>query len=244
MHNVISAQLYKCLRTKSFYVLVAISFISTLFDLITVSVNLRVRPEMIVEGFDSMYEALSGGLYFLFIGIFASLVFTSDYSSQSIRQIIGKGTKRTSYTFGSIFTVFVLSLVIAAVAYVAAFLRGTFVGSGTGPFDGLMILRFVCAVLVFGFMYVSFTQLVANITRKTSWTLIIAIFAAPILQLCSFTLTALTEKKMFFDPITLMDLATSTSTAPADYLFAVIPYFCAGILLTCASIIVSDRKDL
>ena len=244
MHNVISAQMYKCFKTKGFYILLMIALLSTVFDLIKVTTTLQSNPELKIEGFTSTYDALSGGMFLLLVGIYAALVFSSDYTSLSIRQIIGKGTKRTAYILGSLLTVTVVSLIISSAAYVAAFLRGTFIGSGTGTFDGLMMIRFLVVIIVFGFMYVAFTALIANITRKTSLTMLISIFTPTILQLVAVSITSLAKIDVLYDPITMMDVATSVKTSTQDYLIAVIIYFCAGILLTYMSIIVGKKKDL
>jgi len=245
MHNVISAQLYKCFKTKGFYIMLIIAVICTATDVVIVSTTLQSKETEVINGFLSMYDALSGGLFLIFVGIYAAIAYSSDYSSKSIRQIIGKGTKRTVYTLGMLVTVTAVSLIIVAAAYASGFIKGTIFGSGVGSFNAAMMIKFVIAVLVFTFMYVAYTGLIANLTRKTTYTLLITIFTPPLLQMVMIIIKAVSKQDvLMLDPISMMDKAVTVGTPNGEYLTAVIVYFCAGIIFTYMSIIVAKKKDL
>ena len=207
-------------------------------------VQAEMDETIILNGFSMISQGIEGDTMFMFIGILATLLFASDFSSGSIRQIIGKGIDRTKYVVGTLVSVSVFVLVMMAALFLSLFLSGSLLGEGIGSFHESNIGNVLLCVLVFGFFYVAYILLIVSSSRKVSISLIAAILTPTILNLITKGITLLTKKNFLFDPLTQMSTALSESATNAQRVTALVCYFIAGLFLCVASIIVIKKRDV
>ena len=93
-------------------------------------VQAEMDETIILNGFSMISQGIEGDTMFMFIGILATLLFASDFSSGSIRQIIGKGIDRTKYVVGTLVSVSAFVLVMMAALFLSLFLSGSLLGDG------------------------------------------------------------------------------------------------------------------
>lgn len=245
MNNVISAQTFKCLRSKAFRIMTLLMIPIGVFLTIIFKEMQSVSDEPVtVNGFAMIKNGLEGDMMFMFIGILVTLLFAVDFTSGSVRQIIGKGIDRTKYVLGTIVSMILLVVIMLVTVYASLFATGSLLGDGVGsPQDAKFGLLTLC-VIAFGFFYVAFSMCIVTLSRKVSISLITVILAPSIFTLILQGITLITKKDCLIDPVTQMSRVLSDNASNAQILIPLVVYFAAGLLLCGASIMLLRKRDM
>ena len=229
MINMISSQLFK-VRKSLIWPVVTISYIVLTFVGFIDQLLAKEVPDSLYEHF------LTHDYIFIIVGILAALLLSIDYTSGSIKQIIGKGTSRIKYAIANCIVVSAAALIMMLVNYCVlyAFYSPVY-GSkalGIGSVQELEIIIALTATVCF--MYTAFTMIIAFLSGKTSVTLITSMLMATVLM------NIVPPGKGAIDPIHLL----RSSTVFNDWRITVGIMLIEGVLLLIASIVVLNKKEL
>lgn len=245
MNNVISAQTFKCFRSKAFRIMTLIMIpISVFLTLIFKEMQNSSDEPIPVTGFSMISNGLEGDLLFIFIGILVTLLFTVDFSSGSIRQIIGKGIDRTKFLLGTIVSMTIHVAIMLATSYASLFVSGSLLGEGIGTLQGSNFGRMTLCVIVLGFFYIGFTMCIVTLSRKVSISLITVILMPSMFTLIVRAISVFTKKDCPIDPVTLMSRILEGNLSSTWILVSLVAYFVAGLLLCGASIMLLKKRDM
>ena len=195
-------------------------------------------------GFAALHTAMESEYMYLVVGIFASILFMGDYSSGSIRQIIGKGVSRGKYVLGTLFPVYFFSLILLLVTGSVSFLAATVFGDGVGNVPAQEWIWLVVANLIFVFMFTAFVMMVASYFRKISVTLIIALLTPSILAAFSDGVKYFSGKRWGLDPSSQLSKVIAVDAAFFDRLIPALIYLGIGCVFTYLSIMIVRKRDL
>ncbi|MCR5609443.1 MAG: ABC transporter permease [Lachnospiraceae bacterium] len=163
MGNFMKAELYKLMKSKSLKVIaLLIAFLN-----ITSATVIMVYDKIEYNGIQTIDSIVSD--IFMYVGIFAAIVFASDYNDGTARQYIYRGMTRTSIYFGRLFSIILVSLIFPVVSFVCYTLPLTIrYGYGDiGESVAVYVARIVISVIAAVTTYVLFTLLIAILTRSS-----------------------------------------------------------------------------
>ena len=163
MLSFMNAEIYKLLKSRSFRV---IALLLALVNIIT-SVGVVVYDKTNYQGWKTI-DILASSPMFLCVGIFAAIVFTSDYNDGTVRQYVYRGISRTAIYFGRLFSIILVSLTFPLFCLLFSTLPlSLYYGFGdikeSAP---LYAIRVAVTVVVAITVYVLFTLLIAIFTRS------------------------------------------------------------------------------
>lgn len=185
MVKLIRADLARMFKTKSFWIcgglLVALTLLNFIFDYCAVPEVAKQLGTFITNGGSNMM---------LFVAIFASLFFGTDYSNGTIRNKMAVGHGRCSIYFSNLITGSVGGALYCAANWAGLLLTGLFVGGKLGIDAGELALKALILLLAMIGMCSLFTLVGMLISSKSSavvvsiiGTLVLMIGAAMLLQI-------------------------------------------------------------
>lgn len=244
MTNIMSSQMYKNVRSGAFRFMM-IFMIPFGFFLYAMFRSLSGPAYGCgYTGISTLRHALDGDFFFMIVGILSAIIFCLDYSSTSIRQIIGKGIDRTKYTLGSIITTFLTTMLPISLLYVTLFVIGSVHNKDMGPITFMDIVWLILCSLSAAFCFTSFNMVIASLSKKTSITVICAILSPTLVRLTVLLIGTLIKKDLPLDPIaaftTIIDEGVPTATRLANFS----GFMVMGLIFTGLSIMIVRKKDL
>lgn len=216
MNQLLKFEFRKLFRQKSFYICGAILVGLLLITTVSINFLMDINNQMIQTGDGSVSMGIEGyadynGLKMvtcalsecnisIFLAVILSLYICSDYTNDTLKNVIAKGYSRVSI-YASKFIVSMVTVTIYTVfCWLAAFVSGTaFWGVGTldeGATAGSFILAlFVQLLIIYAYTAVFFFLCV--LLRKTSGSIAVGILAPLVINLLLTFLDALFHKKNF-----------------------------------------------
>lgn len=174
MIDYIRAELYKTLRLRTFRV---ISIIVILQALICTAADFYIAKEYVKEneGLDNIIQGINTinsltGTIMILVIIFAASVFTSDYTTGTVKQYMSRGLSRTCIYFSRVIVIVITTLIIQVTRALLEIIPVT-VKFGFGSIDMNMatyLIRVVIAVVLYTIFYVGITILAATVTKSVS----------------------------------------------------------------------------
>ena len=243
MNNVTRSQSFRISKSRTFRIMMIFSVIGAIAACMTGVENIEAEARPFT-GYAALYTAMDSEYIFMIVGIFASIIFMGDYSSGSIRQIIGKGISRERYVIGTLSSVTFFSLVLLFISDSIAFIMGTVFGEGVGHVPAQEWIWPVVANLIFVFMFTAFTMLVVSVSRKISVTLVIALLTPTFLAGISDIVKHYTDRKWGIDPSSQLTRIMKQDTAFIDRLIPSVAYLAVGCLFVYLSIMTVRKRDL
>jgi len=246
MNNVISSQSFKCVTSKAFkvFALITIPISVLLFVMFNGMKDMQEEGTIIVNGITTVRESVGGDMLLMVLGIFAALLFAMDFSSGSIRQIIGKGIDRTKYVVGTLVTIALYALLLMGTMMVILFVLGSVFGEGTGISGFSEIGWIIAGTLVFVTFFVSAVMFIACLSRKTSISLIFAILSISVVNIICQLLSLITKKNLLVDPGTMFSQVISAEATLSERIIPLVSYFILMLVFGFASIMVVRKRDM
>ena len=170
-----------------------------------------------------------------------------DFTSDSIKQIVGKRASKTKYVIANHLVVTMSTFLMLAILIGVSILYSIIFGIGVDEYvdfnsrkDFFITLAGLAAV---AFAYISFVMLIAFLSNKLSVTLILSIVASSILRGLFAIVSGTHLKLALISPQNALYYLAYTPYSET-YLSVIIGYFLAGIVLCGVSIAIFRKKEL
>lgn len=159
MINVIRADMGRIFRKRSFYVIVL---------LVLVFLATRKSQDTAADQIEYMKSYLGSFLLFgvsipVFLGIY-----TDDFNSGSVINLIGKGMSRKKVIFAKLFDVVAVLMAFYSVAYVIVLIKNVAAGISVTPKQNLSLLVFTLFCVLRGVGFFAVASLIVFSTWSTS----------------------------------------------------------------------------
>ncbi|MBP5492714.1 MAG: hypothetical protein J6Y08_07705 [Clostridiales bacterium] len=248
MNNVISSQSFKYLRSSAFFVIMVLMVCLAFGDFWLARSSLNSVPEGVsaqyeITGLSLLVSSVEGGIVYVIVGLLASLLICSDFSTQSIRQIIGKGTGKLNYTLGTLFTIFLFSMIVVLFYYLCTFGIFTVYCKKAGLNEWKQLLWLLLATFCATFNYTAFVMFVASLSKRVSITIPFAIMTPSILELVVMTFSTKEMVKYPLDLTTSFENILYATHKACPRIYSVLGLVALGIIFTILSIIVVKKKE-
>lgn len=201
MCNLISSELFKIWKGKVTYV-VGILFVviallqAVVYGSFAASANMEVE----ITGILGILTPLEGDFSYIIISIFITIIVCQDFSTGSIRQIIGKGSRRANYVFAKYIAMILVVAVFMLAASIIDFIAFSMIGE-VGEFSSEVIVQLVIFALgAFSMIlgYTAITEFICIVFKKNTITIplnLLFIFAGGIVAQLTYYLT---ENEKFY----------------------------------------------
>ncbi|WP_440897359.1 ABC transporter permease [Amphibacillus sp. Q70] len=184
MLNMIRADIYRLLHTRSFWITeLVITLLAILFAVSGERVGIMVDGEqineigeLVVTGINSV-QIINNTFIFYYLLPLIILVLGSEYSKGTLKNIITTGTSRSTFFFGKFFSYAVIAFVQYVWLLLVAFIAGSLIG-GFGEITGEILLDqlyYILAGCLFIFAMSTITNFVLYLTKTTAVSILIAI---------------------------------------------------------------------
>ncbi len=243
MNNVISCQKFKFLKSSAFFVMMVLAPFIAGFLYAAYRLANPDLPGADYYALDVMLTSMDGDIIFLIVGILGALLISMDFSSTSIRQIIGKGTKRLNYTLGTVLTSFMVSILPVFLMCLSLFVIGLIAFGQVGSTDTMTIVWVILGLLVSSFWFTSFNMFIGSLTKKTSLTVIFAILTPTLIRIFVALAEKAAKRELPIDPITALNNIVYQDVCTSTKICSVIGFVVAGLVFTILSIIVVKKKE-
>lgn len=243
MSNVISSQLFKARKLKSVKVSTITGFCFAAFIVIMIKV-FGDNEQAPITGM-SMFDDLSQSFIYLFLVVFANNILSADWTSSSVKQILGKGTSRVKYCIGSMIVTGVLTFIYAVFIQGSGFILGCIAGDGVGTVLDDMWLIFVGFLLI-SFNFTSIIMFLYCFIKKSSAVIMIVSFLPIVSDLTSTILVAMTgnEKFVYISYFKLMEDVIHLNQDPNQSVIAYVVIGAITIFFTAASVLTFRKEDI
>ena len=201
MCNLISSELFKIMRSKVTYTIGMIFVALAIFQTVVVKIAVSMGKVMVSPtGIDGFVSPLNGDLSYIVIGIFVTIIMCQDFSTGSIRQIIGKGTSRVKYVFAKFIAMVIVISVLMAGYSVVCFLGCSLIGEVGELASEVMkhLLVYVTGACCMILGYTAITEFVCILFKKNTITIpvnLLFIFVGGVVSQLGFQLT---ENELFY----------------------------------------------
>ncbi len=244
MHNVISGQSFKYIRSSAFFVMmVLMPCLAFVFYRLADSQVSNAPADVTITGVQVLTGILDGGFVFVVSGILASLLICSDFTTQSIRQIIGKGTGRLSYTMGTLISVFLFCMIMILFYYLSLFGFATISFEKAGLDEWRTLLWLLLATAAMAFFYTAYLMFIACLTKRATITVPLAIVTPSLSELLVSSFATRSMKQYPIDPISVFNNIFLHDHKTCPRIYCAIAFIVAGIIFTILSIIVVKKKE-
>lgn len=187
MKNLIKFELYKLVRSKSFYICLGITLALSLLNIGLIfaeSAFAKAFSEEIGEALDTLSEtisandlmlsALSSNAFTTLIGIFAAIFLCEDYTLKTVKNVYARGFSRTRVYFSKLLAVLIGTTVAVIITLLFNFALGMiFLGRVGDFYNFFLYVDQYLTVLVF----VSLVVLTVFLTKKISLAILALLFA-------------------------------------------------------------------
>ncbi|MBQ5441353.1 MAG: ABC transporter permease [Firmicutes bacterium] len=238
MNNMISSQLFKTRKSNVWPIVLCCSLV---LDMIPFIAHKYIGNISLKQDF------FDGDFTIITIGVLAALLFTMDFTSDSIKQIVGKRASKTKYVIANHLVVTMSTFLMFAILIGVSILYSIIFGIGVDEYvdfnsqkDFFIAFAGLAAV---AFAYISFVMLIAFLSNKLSVTLILSIVAPPILRGLIAIVSGIHPKLALISPQNALYYLAYTPYSET-YLSVIIGYFLAGIVLCGVSIAIFRKKEL
>lgn len=244
MYNVISSQRFKYLRSSVFFVILCTApCLAYIFFRISRVPLSQIPAGDAITGADIVIGCLDGGFIMVLIGILASLLICADFTTQSIRQIIGKGTSRLSYTLGTIITCSVFCLGIMLLYSLCNFGFGAAYYGQAGLDKWKTLLWLLLAIVCLAFFYTAYIMFIASLSKRASVTIPLAVVTPSLSELLVMSFATKSMKQYPIDPLAVFNNIYLHDHKICPRIYSAIALIVAGIIFTILSIIVVKKKE-
>ncbi len=183
MINIISSQLYKILKSKMLYILIAIGCALPLLELAMLGslTDLTVNGQTIELGYDAVAMlrnmSIVGSDTNILVIVAIAIIFAKEYSEGTIRNTIMAGNNRATIFGASAISATALMLLIAMPAFVVACLGygWTFGFGSSGMVTADIVANIFASLLVYllaNMICVAITLLFVHLTQKVSGSIV------------------------------------------------------------------------
>ena len=243
MSNVISSQFFKARKLKSVHFSIITGFCFAVF-IVLMTKAFGDNEQAPITGM-SMFDALSQSFIYLFLVVFANNILSADWTSSSVKQILGKGTNRVKYCIGSMIVAGILTFIYAVFMQGTGFLFGCVLGNGVGAVLDNFWLIFVGYLLI-AFNFVSIIMFLYCFIKKSAAVIMIVSFLPIVSDLTASILLATTnnENVAFVSYFKLMEDVIHLNP---DSTQSVISYIILGaitIIFAAASVLTFRKEDI
>ena len=245
MSNLLRSQFFKIKRSKSFYIMILVTIFAATMCLTALISQKDLAADM--TGASTMVYGCGGDVCCMMVGILAAFLLCSDFTSGSIKQIIGKGVNRNKYTLASILSVGVVGTGLLILLATLSFAMGYFYTGKVGAINGATFLYFVVGLIICALNYTSYICLITMRFRKISISLIFAILSPSLLDILSRLFGSLVNHG---EPATVISLNThvyrmiSMDTAFADRMFSYGVMGCMTFFMAGLALYLFKKKDI
>ena len=242
MSNVISSQFFKTRKLHS----ARITGISGLCFAAFLVIMAHFFGEEPVTGID-MFNALSETFVYLFITVFINNIISADFTTSSIKQMLGKGVDRTKYCLGILFVAGISTFIFIVIMQFAGFGMGTLVGRSAGSIDIESVGFSLCGFLVIVFNFTAFILFLYTIVRKSAAVIMIASFMPIITDLGGMFVGAVTHNEKLAHYTSYLNLMSDVTIISPDSKQNIIAYAILigmTIVLTAAAVIIFRKEDV
>ena len=241
MSNVISSQFFKAGKIKGVKV-------TTIFGLCFVGfivLMCKMFSEVPITGMD-MFDTFSQSFMYLFLVVFANHIISADWTSSSIKQILGKGTDRVSYCIGTMFVAVILTFVYEVLLMIAGFALGSVVGEGIGVVDIKSVGFILGGYLLISCNFVSIIMFLYCFIKKSAAVIMIVSFMPIISDLLSTIVIGMTgiENAAYISYFKLMEDVTRANPDSTQNVVSYVVLTAITIFFAAASAIVLRKEDI
>lgn len=244
MSNVISGQFFKAGKLKSVKVssIVGLCFAALLVLMARYLSGDEAEP---VTGME-MFNALSQSFMYLFMVIFANHILSADWTSASVKQILGKGTDRVKYCIGSMIVAGILTFVYYIGMAAAGTALGTVLGEGFGVFDIKSFGFRIGGFALISINFVSLIMLLYCFIKKSAAVIMIVSFLPIVSDVLSMLVVGLTGKEFgtYLSYFTLMDNILFVNPDPTQNVICYSVLGSLTVIFAVAAVLVFRKEDI
>lgn len=182
MKNLLTFELHKLLRQKSFYICLALLLVFSYISLLLAKAIQENDPSMVLNasGLGAMLSAFSNSNFTMIGGIFLALFVCSDFDGQTIKNVYARGFSK-NYVFISKWIVGIFAILIMfIITLFFSFIAGNTLFEGIaeeGNYIGLYIGQFLLAIA-----YASFVFSVSIIVKRVGVSIALAILGPSLIS--------------------------------------------------------------
>ena len=181
MNNLMKSQFFKIKRNRCLYIMLGVVLFMA-FVGVTMASNMKAEGN-VVTGVDVVFNSYGGDVCAMIVGILATFILCMDFTSGSIKQIIGKGVNRVKYTMASIFSVSITATIMLALLGLISFGFGIVIFGHTGSIEISSLGYLILGLIVIALNYTSYIAMITMAFRKISISLIFAILSPSLLDI-------------------------------------------------------------
>ena len=230
---------------KSLYIMILVTILTS-----TMCLSMLITQKqqgMEVNGISSMIYGCGGDVCCMLVGILASFLLCTDFSSGSIKQIIGKGVNRNKYTLASILSVAAMAFGLLLLLAALTFTMGLIFTGEVGLASGTSFIYFVLGLIVCALNYTSYVCLITMRFRKISISLIFAILSPSLLDIVARVFGSFAKSEDGAAVISLnMHVANmiSLDTAFSDRMISYGVMGCMTLVMAGLALYIFKKKDI
>lgn len=140
MLNLLRSDLYRLLRSKSYYICAAIAAGFIILGLIISKWAANSSPELEglgpVSGIDSAMKTLSDGNVFMIIAIFIPIYVVAEFSYGTMKNVVSKGFSKLQIFLSKFITMIIASFLTILASAIIAAIGATIITGTFGAIDG------------------------------------------------------------------------------------------------------------
>ena len=201
MCNLISSELFKITKSKVTYVIGGIFFAMAILQAVAFA-SIASIEEMIgkITGIIGLMTPLDGDISYIVISIFITIIVCQDFSTGSIRQIIGKGSSKVKYILAKYIAMVLVVTVFMAAYSLIDFAAFSIIGE-TGTFNAT-VMQHLCIFMLGAFSmilgYTAITEFICIAFRKNTITIPLNLLLIFVGGMISQLIFFLTENEIFY----------------------------------------------
>lgn len=193
MKNLFKFEFNKFFKQKSFYICMAVMIVMSLFGIL---ISKAIEDETTkLGGAYFLLNAVSSSDFTVICGIFIALFVCMDYNLQTIKNVYSRGYSRSQVFFAK----YIVCIVANCIMFAAVLLFNIAVGSiffhdaaAHGNYAGLLVGQFLYCIA-----YASLVFVVGMITKKSGFTIAIAILGPLVIDLLLTLLDSVIKTETF-----------------------------------------------
>ena len=200
MYNLIASELFKIRKSKVTYVIGCVFIALAILEVVVYSSFAGMQDVAeYATGIDGLLTPLEGDLSYLIICIFITIIVGQDFSTGSIRQIIGKGTSKGRYILAKYIAMVCVSAIFLLLFSLIDFAAFSVLG-GIGEWN-LHIVKHFLIFLVGAFSmilgYTAITEFICILFRKNTVTIPVNLMLILVGGITAEVLSFLTQNEIF-----------------------------------------------
>lgn len=262
MKNLLLSDLYRLMKSKSFYICSLIAAALLVLNIFIMNWSTKLieslengMPPMIMpfsDGLSYGVSSFSDGNVHLFIAIFTAIFITTEFVHGTMKNAVSKGFSRTHIYLSKLITMVIAILIMLFVNFIFSTIAATFILGNFGEITGILIgnsLKIIGIELLLHIALTSVFVMIAMIIRNNAATIAINIIGVlSFVSLIYIALEYLFKKTIEFSKFSLLSnirfYYLNTTAIGTDYLRSFLVGLIFFGLTTALGILAFRRMDV